>query len=123
MEGKCILYLGNMEPKKNLPALIKAFRVLRSGGVRARLIVAGRQGWKNAELFDEVRRSGVGEEVRFIGFVPPVDQAALYGAADVFVHISAVEKAGMRSLAEGQKISYEIVTERGKQAAGNLQPA
>jgi CspA family cold shock protein len=39
------------------------------------------------------------------------------------VHITAVEKAGMRSLAEGQKISFEIVTERGKQAAGNLQPA
>lgn len=39
------------------------------------------------------------------------------------MHISAVEKAGMRSLAEGQKVSYEIVTERGKQAAGNLQSA
>ena len=52
------------------------------------------------------------------GFIQPDD-----GSKDVFVHISAVERAGMRSLAEGQKISYEIVTERGKQAAGNLQPA
>jgi CspA family cold shock protein len=52
------------------------------------------------------------------GFIQPDD-----GSKDVFVHISAVEKAGMRSLAEGQKISYEIVTERGKQAAGNLQQA
>ncbi len=41
----------------------------------------------------------------------------------MFVHISAVERAGMRTLNEGQKISFEIVTERGKQAAGNLQPA
>jgi len=40
-----------------------------------------------------------------------------------FVHISAVERAGMRSLSEGQKVTYEVVTERGKQAAGNLQPA
>jgi CspA family cold shock protein len=39
------------------------------------------------------------------------------------VHITAVERAGMRSLVEGQKISFEILTERGKQAAGNLQPA
>ena len=45
------------------------------------------------------------------------------GSKDVFVHVTAVERAGMRSLIEGQKISYEIVTERGKQAAGNLQPA
>ena len=52
------------------------------------------------------------------GFIQPEE-----GGPDVFVHISAVEKAGMRSLAEGQKISFEIVTERGKQAAGNLQPA
>ena len=52
------------------------------------------------------------------GFIQPDD-----GSKDVFVHISEVEKAGMRSLAEGQKISFEIVTERGKQAAGNLQPA
>jgi CspA family cold shock protein len=52
------------------------------------------------------------------GFIQPDD-----GSKDVFVHITAVEKAGMRSLVEGQKVSYEIVVERGKQAAGNLQPA
>jgi CspA family cold shock protein len=52
------------------------------------------------------------------GFIQPDD-----GSKDVFVHISAVEKAGMRSLMEGQKVSYEIITERGKQAAGNLQSA
>ncbi len=52
------------------------------------------------------------------GFIQP-DQ----GGADIFVHISAVEKAGMRSLAEGQKISYELVTDKGKTSAGNLQAA
>ena len=52
------------------------------------------------------------------GFIQPSD-----GSKDVFVHISAVERAGMRTLVEGQKVSYEIITERGKQAAGNLQPA
>ena len=52
------------------------------------------------------------------GFIQPDD-----GSKDVFVHITAVERAGMRSLNEGQKVSYEIITERGKQAAGNLQPA
>jgi len=52
------------------------------------------------------------------GFIQPDD-----GSKDVFVHITAVERAGMRSLVEGQKVSYEILNERGKQAAGNLQPA
>lgn len=42
------------------------------------------------------------------------------GGSDVFVHISAVEKAGLMQLAEGQKVSYEIATNKGKQAAANL---
>lgn len=52
------------------------------------------------------------------GFIQPSD-----GSKDVFVHVSAVQKAGLQTLNEGQKVSYEIVTERGKQAAGNLKPA
>jgi CspA family cold shock protein len=55
---------------------------------------------------------------RGFGFIQPSD-----GGKDVFVHISAVERAGMGSLVEGQKVSYEIVTDRGKQAAANLQAA
>ena len=49
------------------------------------------------------------------GFIQPTD-----GGKDVFVHISAVERAGLRPLNEGQRVNFEIVTERGKQAAGNL---
>ena len=45
------------------------------------------------------------------------------GGPDVFVHISAVERAGLRSLNEGQKISYEIVSEKGRNSAANLQAA
>jgi CspA family cold shock protein len=50
------------------------------------------------------------------GFIQPAD-----GGKDVFVHISAVERAGMSSLHEGQKIAYDVVSERGKLAAANLQ--
>jgi CspA family cold shock protein len=52
------------------------------------------------------------------GFITPSD-----GSRDVFVHISAVERAGMSTLNEGQRLTYEVVTERGKQAASNLQNA
>ena len=52
------------------------------------------------------------------GFIEPED-----GSKDVFVHISAVERAGMQTLSEGQRIQYEIVEERGKSAAGNLSAA
>jgi len=52
------------------------------------------------------------------GFIQPED-----GSDDVFVHISAVEKSELTSLVEGQRVSFEVVSERGKTAAGNLQPA
>ena len=50
------------------------------------------------------------------GFIAPED-----GSNDVFVHITAVEKAGLRQLDDGQKISYELATEKGKTSAVNLQ--
>ncbi len=52
------------------------------------------------------------------GFIQPED-----GSKDVFVHISAVDQAGLGTLTEGQRVTYEVVTERGRQAAGNLKAA
>ncbi len=54
------------------------------------------------------------------GFIQPDN-----GSADVFVHISAVERAGLRALTDGQKIRYDIVQDRrsGKSSADNLQAA
>ena len=54
------------------------------------------------------------------GFIQPDD-----GSKDVFVHISAVERAGMQSLNEGQKVSFEVVANRrtGKSSAENLHAA
>jgi CspA family cold shock protein len=52
------------------------------------------------------------------GFIQPED-----GGKDVFVHITAVQAAGLSGLNENQGVAYEVVTERGKQAAANLRPA
>ena len=52
------------------------------------------------------------------GFITPDE-----GGQDIFVHISAVQKAGMRTLNEGAKISYELMSERGKTVAGELKVA
>lgn len=49
------------------------------------------------------------------GFIAPEN-----GEKDVFVHISAVERAGLGTLKEGQSVNYDVVTERGKLAADNL---
>lgn len=52
------------------------------------------------------------------GFITPAD-----GTSDVFVHISSVEKAGLRGLNEGQNISYDIANNKGKDSAANLKLA
>ncbi len=52
------------------------------------------------------------------GFIMPQD-----GGKDVFVHITAVQAAGLRGLNEGQQVTYEVGLERGKEAATNLQLA
>ena len=52
------------------------------------------------------------------GFIQPDD-----GRKDGFVHLTAVEKAGLKGLNEGQSISYELITEKGKTSAGNLKTA
>ncbi len=49
------------------------------------------------------------------GFITPQE-----GGKDVFLHITAVQAAGLKSLTEGDKVSYDIITERGKQAASNI---
>ena len=56
--------------------------------------------------------------VKGFGFIQPSE-----GGKDVFVHISAVERAGMSTLVEGQKLSFEVQSERGRQAAVNLKTA
>ena len=50
------------------------------------------------------------------GFIAPED-----GSKDVFVHISAVERAGLSGLNDGQKVSYELATDKGKTSAANIQ--
>ena len=50
------------------------------------------------------------------GFIEPAD-----GGKDVFVHISAVQQAGLQGLNDGQKVTYELLESRGKTSAGNLQ--
>ena len=76
------------------------------GSVQEHIMSTGTVKWFNAQ--------------KGFGFIQPDD-----GGIDVFVHVSAVERAGLVGLAEGQQIAYEIVADRrtGKQSAGDLKAA
>lgn len=93
------LFLGALEPRKNVVTLIKALSRLRADGDdRARLVIAGVEGWRNTAVHEEVRALGLDGAVRFAGYVAPEDLPALFGAATAFVFPSLFEGFGLPPL-------------------------
>lgn len=90
-----VLFVGNFNPRKNLERLVRAFaRMKAATGLPHELVIAGEQGWK----FDRataLRGIDCADQVRFIGFVPDEDMAALYTLADVFAFPTLYEGFGI----------------------------
>jgi len=94
-----VLFVGTIEPRKNLPTLLKAFRLLLDGKDSSLLlVVAGQWGW----LYDEVQQTyeqlRLGQRVRFLGHVPTPELVALYNAALVLAYPSYYEGFGLPPL-------------------------
>lgn len=92
---KFILYLGTLEPRKNLGALIDAFARLRSLVPHLHLILAGAKGWFYESLFRQVERLGLRGRVHFPGYIPADELPLWYNACAVFVYPSSFEGFGM----------------------------
>jgi glycosyltransferase involved in cell wall biosynthesis len=88
------LFVGTLEPRKNVPLLLEAFARVRSR-VDAQLLVVGGRGWLDEPIFAAHARSGLGEAVRFLGSLDQDDLAALYSHASVFVLPSVYEGFGL----------------------------
>lgn len=96
LEGPYILFVGNLEPRKNLVRLIEAYALLRRR-VRLphRLVLAGKRGWLYRPIFQAVERLGLQQEVIFTGYVAPEDLPAVYSMAEVFAFPSIYEGFGL----------------------------
>ncbi len=92
-----ILTVATLEPRKNYVRLLHAFALLRSRGVKHRLVIVGRPGWMYEPIYEAVHQL---ELTAAVTFVQPDDQllAALYGQADVFVFPSLYEGFGIPPL-------------------------
>ncbi len=94
-----ILFLGAIEPRKNLPTLMRAFAALcREPGFHHQLAIAGGKGWLYDEVFATAERLGLGERLIFPGYIPDEDLPALYSAADVYAHPAHFEGFGLPPL-------------------------
>jgi glycosyltransferase involved in cell wall biosynthesis len=91
-----VLFVGTLEPRKNIARLVEAYATLPERLQReAGLVMAGGRGWLSDTMQDEVARRGLGDRVRFIGYVRPEDMAALYSLATVFAYPSLYEGFGL----------------------------
>jgi glycosyltransferase involved in cell wall biosynthesis len=91
-----LLYVGTLEPRKNLVRLIRAWRRLRRQGVIPhQLVLAGGRGWRDAEIYRTVKALECGDDLLMPGYVPLEDLPALYGAADGFAFPSLSEGFGL----------------------------
>lgn len=91
-----VLFVGNMEPKKNVIALIRGFMAAKlNRKLPHKLVLAGQRGWGLTTLEKDIRNLGAAEEVYFTGYVPQAALAAVYGLADLFILPSLVEGFGM----------------------------
>lgn len=94
-----ILFVGTLEPRKNLAALLRAYARLRQRGeVPHRLVIAGGMGWRYEGVLSLVAELGLGGEVLLAGFVPHEELPWWYGAADLFVFPSLYEGFGLPPL-------------------------
>lgn len=105
------LYIGTLEPRKNLVRLVEAYAQARRAGVEWPLVLAGGKGWLYEEIFERVQALGLEGHVRFPGYVPYEDLPTWYHAASAFVYPSLYEGFGL-PIAEAMACGCPVLTAR-----------
>lgn len=107
---KFILFLGTIEPRKNINGLIEAFEQSYSKlPAPYSLVVAGAPGWKNKNIYNRAKTSPLKDKIRFINYINPEDKPALYKTATLFVYPSFYEGFGFPVL-EAMANNLPIIT-------------
>jgi glycosyltransferase involved in cell wall biosynthesis len=104
-----ILAVGNLQPRKNLLRLIKAFSIIKTKFPSVRLVIVGKAQWHASEIYALVRKLGLENEVIFPGYITDDELVVLYNAAQVFVYPSIYEGFGLPVL-EAMACGTPVVT-------------
>jgi glycosyltransferase involved in cell wall biosynthesis len=112
IDNDFLLFVGTIEPRKNLLTLIRAFEeVLKTTSLRPQLVIAGQEGWLTDELFDYVKNRDFGDRLRWTGYVSDEDLCALYSSCRVFIYPSIYEGFGLPPL-EAMACGAPVITSR-----------
>lgn len=90
-----LLFLGTLQPRKNVIKLVQAFRLLKEAGYKGKLVLAGKIGWLAEETLAVIKSSPDAAEIVMTGYVDEETRAALYAHAEVFVLPSLYEGFGV----------------------------
>lgn len=105
-----ILHVGTLEPRKNIPRLLRAYHYLRvTRSLPHTLVLVGRLGWRYREIFDTITELRLSDEIRWLGYTPVDALARLYSAANVLVYPSLYEGFGLPVL-EAMVCGCPVVT-------------
>ena len=107
--GEYVLFVGVLEPRKNIPVLLHAYRELVDRGVRKKLAIVGKRGWMFSEIFSTVQALRIEDKVVFTGYVPEENLPSLYNGACLFVYPSLYEGFGLPVL-EAMSCGTPVVT-------------
>jgi len=112
LADRIILYVGTIEPRKNLPKLIEAFAARkRAGDLPHHLVCVGPYGWLSRGLEELIQRTKVSHAIHFTGYVPFEDLPALYSLAELFVYPSMYEGFGLPVI-EAMACGTPVITGR-----------
>jgi len=129
-----ILFMGLIEPRKNVPLLIRAYlNLVDNFHINQHLVIAGRWGWESKIILEEIDQHPQKSRIHFLGYVDENDKPSLYKLAEIFVYPSAYEGFGLpvlEALASGTPVISsdvssmpEIVRTNGLLINPNDQPA
>lgn len=99
IEDEYILYMGTLEPRKNIGVLVEAYYILaKDDNHLPKLVIAGKKGWMYEQLFQMVQKSGLGNQIIFTGYIKDDDCPVLMSGARLFVFPSLYEGFGIPPL-------------------------
>jgi glycosyltransferase involved in cell wall biosynthesis len=121
LPSRFILYVGTIEPRKNLLRLMTAFAAARRAGIPQQLVCVGPYGWSSRDLSGHIEQLGIRDAVHFTGYLPFDDLPAIYNLGDFFVFPSLYEGFGLpvvEAMASGLPVLTSKTSSLGEIAGG-----
>lgn len=104
-----ILFVGTLEPRKNIVRLVEAFNLIRRDQIPAKLVLGGSWGWQSEEIKVAIKQSPAASDIEVLGYVATNQKASLYNRATVFVFPSLYEGFGLPPL-EAMACGTPVIT-------------